>query len=54
VTTPPSDAASARELLESSEKLRGDLLTAVLKLDAYIEQLRDAMPQESADGQPAS
>jgi hypothetical protein len=39
-----NNAASARELLDSSERLRADLLSAVAKLDSYIEQLKAATP----------
>jgi len=38
------DVAAARELLDSSERLRSDLVSAVAKLDSYIEQLKAAMP----------
>lgn len=41
-----SDVVKARELLDSSERLRSDLLTAVAKLDSYIEQLKEAMPNK--------
>lgn len=42
--SPYRDRAKAAELLQSSEKLRSDLLTAVAKLDSYIEQLKAVMP----------
>lgn len=54
MTTRPDDATSARELLDSSEQLRGELADAVVRLDAYIEQLRDALPQESTDERSAT
>lgn len=34
------DVAEVKDLLDSSQKLREDLLGAVGKLDSYIEQLR--------------
>lgn len=40
------DVATAAELLNSSEQLRSDLLSAVAKLDSYIEQLRAVMPNK--------
>lgn len=46
--TTAEDVAAARELLESSQRLRGDLLEAVGRLDAYIGQLRDVVPQTEA------
>ncbi len=45
-----SDPATARELLDSSESLRSDLLAAVGKLDAYIEQLKAVMPSRPEAG----
>jgi uncharacterized coiled-coil protein SlyX len=42
-----SDRNTARELLISSERLRSDLVTAVAKLDSYIEQLKAVMPNKS-------
>lgn len=42
--SPDRDPEKARDLLRSSEALRSDLLTAVAKLDSYIEQLKAAMP----------
>lgn len=38
------DVVAARDLLNSSEQLRSDLVSAVAKLDSYIEQLKAAMP----------
>ena len=38
------DIAAARDLLNSSERLRADLLSAVAKLDSYIEQLKAITP----------
>lgn len=51
--TPPSEAelTEARELLESSQRLRDDLLGAVGKLNSYIEQLREVV---TGDNQPRS
>lgn len=43
------DVAAARELLQSSEQLRGELLEAVGKLDSYIEQLRSVVPPASEE-----
>lgn len=40
-----SDLDRAKELLESSQRLRENLLGAVGKLDSYIEQLKDALPE---------
>lgn len=49
------DVASARDLLNSSESLRSDLLTAVAKLDSYIEQLKAVMPHTpGASDEPPS
>lgn len=42
------DPRRARELLESSEHLRSDLLTAVAKLDAYIDELKAVMSAREA------
>lgn len=42
--SPDRPKVSARDLLSSSERLRADLLTAVAKLDSYIEQLRAVAP----------
>jgi len=39
-----TDVTSARELLASSERIRSDLVSAVAKLDSYIEQLKAVMP----------
>lgn len=52
--SPHRAAATARDLLKSSEQLRADLLTAVAKLDSYIEQLKAATPPatETADEHP--
>ena len=47
MSPPPDDGASARDLLDSSERLRTDLLAAVSKLDTYIEQLRAVMPNRT-------
>jgi len=44
-----NDMRAAQDLLESSEGLRADLLTAVAKLDGYIEQLKAAMPNKSGE-----
>jgi hypothetical protein len=38
--SPDKAKVSARDLLNSSEQLRSDLLSAVAKLDSYIEQLK--------------
>ncbi|MFF1820406.1 hypothetical protein ACFVWG_24080 [Kribbella sp. NPDC058245] len=37
------DVAEVKDLLDSSQKLREDLLGAVGKLDSYIEQLRQVV-----------
>jgi len=42
--SPHRNVATARELLDSSERLRSDLVSAVAKLDSYIEQLKAVMP----------
>lgn len=42
--SPDKPKVSARDLLTSSERLRSDLLTAVAKLDSYIEQLKAVTP----------
>lgn len=47
MSPPRNDTASARELLSSSERLRADLLSAVAKLDSYIEQLKAVMPTKT-------
>lgn len=47
MSPPRDDVASARDLLASSESLRTDLLTAVAKLDSYIEQLKAVMPTKT-------
>jgi hypothetical protein len=53
-TTPtPAELADARELLESSRRLRDDLLGAVGKLDSYIEQLREVTGDEPHSGATA-
>lgn len=44
--SPHRDPAKARELLVTSEQLRVDLLSAVAKLDSYIEQLKAVMPHD--------
>lgn len=41
-----TDSNRARDLLDSSERLRADLLSAVGKLDSYIEQLKAVMPNK--------
>jgi hypothetical protein len=38
--TAPDTEDTRTELLDSSQRLRDELLTAVAKLDSYIEQLR--------------
>lgn len=48
-TPTEEELGEARELLESSQRLRDDLLGAVGKLDSYIEQLRAV-----TDDQPRS
>jgi hypothetical protein len=51
-TTPsPAELSEAKELLESSQRLRDDLLGAVGKLDSYIEQLREVV---TGDDEPGS
>jgi hypothetical protein len=45
--SPDRNPAKARELLVTSEQLRSDLLSAVAKLDSYIEQLKAVMPHTS-------
>ena len=53
--SPRDDVVAARELLNSSERLRSDLLTAVAKLDPYIEQLRAVVPSKpGANDEPPS
>lgn len=52
--SPYRDPAKARELLLTSEQLRSDLLTAVAKLDSYIEQLKALTPSTGADDEPPS
>lgn len=46
----PTDAevAEAKDLLDSSQKLRDDLLGAVGKLDSYIEQLREVVASDDS------
>lgn len=48
--TAADDVEAARELLESSQQLRGDLLEAVGRLDSYIEQLRTVVPADEESG----
>lgn len=44
-----TDTNRARDLLNSSERLRADLLSAVGKLDSYIEQLKAVMPNKQPE-----
>lgn len=48
-TPTKEDVEKAAELLESSQRLREDLLGAVGKLDSYIEQLRAMVPSTAVD-----
>lgn len=45
-TPTEEELADAAELLESSQRLRDDLLGAVGKLDSYIEQLREVVVRD--------
>lgn len=49
-----AEVQQAKELLESSQRLRQDLMGAVGKLDSYIEQLREVVPSTEVPNAPHS
>jgi len=52
-TPTDEEVQDAKDLLDSSQRLRDDLLGAVGKLDSYIEQLREVVAADN-DSSPSS